>query len=267
MAPTDITALLSGNSARKDPAENERLKLIRPEPNKWTLVGTHLIYKWPKRELSLNAKPIKVAAFDLDGTLVQTKLQNVKFARGPSDWKWLNDFVAPTLERLHQQDYFLVIFTNQGGVSPGPQSKLYANLMERLDQICSELEVPISIFALPKRPARKQGQVPSSESMHAKMRKPQVGMWDALVQILRKDGHLIDKDASYFVGDAAGRKGDFLDSDKQFAVSVGIQFLTPEEIFLEPKQPSISRVELSSFDDGANVVLGKVDLKLEANNE
>lgn len=37
-----------------------------------------------------------------------------------------------------------------------------------------------------------------------------------------------DKDASLFVGDAAGRKGDFASTDRKWALNVGIPFFTPE---------------------------------------
>ncbi|DBA85139.1 TPA: hypothetical protein ACH3X2_005859 [Trebouxia sp. C0005] len=42
-----------------------------------------------------------------------------------------------------------------------------------------------------------------------------------------------DHEESFFVGDAAGRLGDFADSDKQFAAAVGIPFKLPEDIFGE----------------------------------
>jgi bifunctional polynucleotide phosphatase/kinase len=49
-----------------------------------------------------------------------------------------------------------------------------------------------------------------------------------------------DLSASFFVGDAAGRPGDFFvkatgkpaDTDKLFAEAVGIRFYTPEEFFV-----------------------------------
>jgi len=48
----------------------------------------------------------------------------------------------------------------------------------------------------------------------------------------------IDKENSFYCGDAAGRdktatrKKDFSNTDKLFAVAVGIKFMTPEEYFL-----------------------------------
>jgi bifunctional polynucleotide phosphatase/kinase len=69
-------------------------------------------------------------------------------------------------------------------------------------------------------------------------------MWDELVRVFAADGVQIgvcagapgvpcsrarpDHAASIFVGDAAGRKGDFACTDRKWALNVGIAFQTPE---------------------------------------
>ena len=40
---------------------------------------------------------------------------------------------------------------------------------------------------------------------------------------------------SYFVGDAAGRKGDFSDTDAVFASKLGLKFFTESEFFSSQK--------------------------------
>jgi bifunctional polynucleotide phosphatase/kinase len=36
---------------------------------------------------------------------------------------------------------------------------------------------------------------------------------------------------SFFVGDAAGRKGDHSDTDRKWAINAGLRFHVPEELF------------------------------------
>jgi len=59
------------------------------------------------------------------------------------------------------------------------------------------------------------------------------GMWVELERIFRSDNVCIDKAASFFVGDAAGRPADFAATDRKWASNVGIPFFTPEEYFLQ----------------------------------
>lgn len=35
----------------------------------------------------------------------------------------------------------------------------------------------------------------------------------------------------FFIGDAAGRKKDFLDSDLEFSKNINLKFQTPDELF------------------------------------
>ena len=57
-------------------------------------------------------------------------------------------------------------------------------------------------------------------------RKPETGMWDFYTK-----NRNVNYDESFYVGDAAGRKKDFSDSDLKFAENIGITFYTPEEYF------------------------------------
>jgi bifunctional polynucleotide phosphatase/kinase len=44
----------------------------------------------------------------------------------------------------------------------------------------------------------------------------------------RRAGVVADLRASFFVGDAAGRAGDFASTDRKWARNVGVPFFTPE---------------------------------------
>lgn len=68
-------------------------------------------------------------------------------------------------------------------------------------------------------------------------RKPGTKMWDLLES--NNGGIKIDKKKSFYCGDAAGRKTathkDHSDSDLKFGLNVGIEFLTPENLYLGEK--------------------------------
>lgn len=91
-------------------------------------------------------------------------------------------------------------------------------------------------------------------------RKPGTKMWDVLVS--NNGGVKIKKEDSFFCGDAAGRKDgkhkDFSDSDLKFALNVGIQFKTPENLFLG----EVDKIEVKGFNpatipENGEVVVGK----------
>lgn len=177
----------------------------------------------------------------MDGTLTTTK-NGLAFARGPGDWQWWSNKVVPTLkQKVSDERYVMVIFTNQGGVvaSEGlDPSKSYLNFTSRVNQMVaslkSSLETEILVFASPKRPGGKGHRIISSEADHKLMRKPETGMWKKLETYVKEalgENYDLDLQQSFFVGDAAGRDGDFLDSDKRFAESNGVKFDVPEDYF------------------------------------
>ncbi|KAK6455824.1 polynucleotide kinase 3 phosphatase-domain-containing protein [Scheffersomyces xylosifermentans] len=228
-------------------------------PQRWQIVGSHLIKNVPKdtqfirtlhtdRDSEVedgNKNLVKVAAFDLDGTLISTKSGST-FSRSPNDWKFWhrNDkqesesVVVRKLNELVAKKYLIVIFTNQGAVVANPTMKSYTNFTKKLNDIVNKIkegieskDTEILVFAAPKKPA-KNASKSSSDEQFAYVRKPGRGMWDELTTYLRdKAGYEVDIENSIFVGDAAGRDGDFSDSDLMFAKNVKCEFNTPEEFF------------------------------------
>ncbi len=55
-----------------------------------------------------------------------------------------------------------------------------------------------------------------------------IGGFVRITSFVGADGYHLDKEQSFFVGDAAGRKGDFAGTDRKWALNVGIKFYTPE---------------------------------------
>ncbi|KAI3395319.1 hypothetical protein diail_1431 [Diaporthe ilicicola] len=197
-----------------------------------------------------NPSRTKVAAFDLDSTLI-TSASGKKFANDPLDWKWWDSTVPAKLRSIHHDGYRVVILSNQNGLSlhrePGAKgpdnTKRVAPFKQKISAILTQLDIPTSIYAATGKDV---------------YRKPRTGMWTELCNDYGlKD---IDKDASIFVGDAGGRVAvpasggnkavskDFSCSDRNFAHNAGIKYLAPEEFFLGEKPRGFLRdFDLASY--------------------
>ncbi|CZT20336.1 related to bifunctional polynucleotide phosphatase/kinase [Ramularia collo-cygni] len=181
-------------------------------------------------------KPTKIAAFDLDDTIIKTKSAK-KFSLGPDDWQWWHACVPAKLKQLHEDGYAVVFVSNQNAISLTPDSKTggdmkaYMNFKAKVTAVFKNLDLPITLYAATEKDLN---------------RKPRTGMWD---QVLKDYGLEVLRDSSFFVGDAAGRTGDksanvrkdHSCSDRDFAANVGIAFHTPEEFFLDEEVKPFTR--------------------------
>ncbi|KAK7699142.1 DNA kinase/phosphatase Pnk1 [Diaporthe eres] len=195
-------------------------------------------------------KRTKVAAFDLDSTLI-TSASGKKFSNDPLDWKWWDSTVPAKLRSIYQDGYRVVILSNQNGLSlrrePGAKgpdnTKRVPAFKQKISAVLAQLDVPTSIYAATARDV---------------YRKPRTGMWLELCDDY--DLEDIDKNASIFVGDAGGRVAvpasggkkaiakDFSCSDRNFAHNAGIKYQTPEEFFLGEQPREFSRdFDVSSY--------------------
>lgn len=144
----------------------------------------------------------KLAVFDFDGTLVRPK-EGRRFPKDQNDWEWLRPSVPDKLRQYAKEKYRLVIVTDQ--------SKLWK--VEMIKDVIKELKLPITVII----------------GMEKTMQKPN--------PLLFKGEFPSFEAESFFVGDAAGRPGDWADRDIQFAKNAGLTFFTPEEMFDKPKVP------------------------------
>lgn len=200
-------------------------------------IGTHCLrFRSSKiNEFSNDGKrQVQVAAFDLDDTLIRNK-SGFKFARSPDDWKWFNEHVPRKVKEWTREspNRIIAIFTNQGAVTnivpPGKPSLSFNKLVARLKLITKELDdLPLVVYASTRKSStdKKKG-LGSDDKLHETYRKPGIGMWKQLIVDIGD----VDISNSFFVGDAAGRDGDFSDSDRKFAETVGLTFKVPEEYF------------------------------------
>lgn len=187
----------------------------------------------------------KVAAFDMDSTLITTA-SGKRFGDDPADWKWWHSSVPSKLRQLYDEDYRVVILSNQGGLvlhpdpkSKGPKAGAKAKV-DKFKQKCSavltQLDLPTTLYAATGKDI---------------FRKPRPGMWKELCDDYDIPQDEVDLENSIFVGDAGGRiavlKGsttvakDFSCSDRNFAHNVGVTYTTPEEFFLDEEPREFSR--------------------------
>lgn len=191
----------------------------------------------------------KIAAFDLDSTLITTS-SGKKHASSGTDWKWWNNQVPGRLRELYEEGYQVLILSNQAGLTlhfpanyKGPKGtgqKRVGEFKQKGSAVLSNLDLPTSIYAA---------------TAHDIYRKPRIGMWKEACDDYDIPLDEVDLEKSIFVGDAGGRIAtvntgsgaahaaakDFSCSDRNLAHNIGIKYQTPEEFFLGEKPRDFSR--------------------------
>lgn len=132
----------------------------------------------------------KIAAFDMDGCLIVPK-SGKRFPTGPDDWKFVSAIVPKKLKSLRDDGFKIVFFTNQAGIEK--KKTKASDIQSKINDIASALGFPLQAFAS------------TGENIY---RKPYTGAWDFFVSKCN-GGKEADKNASFFVGDAAGRPKDW----------------------------------------------------------
>jgi len=141
----------------------------------------------------------KMASFDYDWTIVNPLLGKI-FPTNVDDWQWMYPSIPYKIKQYYEEDYMIVIFTNQ--------SKEWK--CEQILKVVKLLNIPLFVVI-----ARDKCDY-----------KPNIILFNTLFKT-----HQIDKTLSFFAGDALGRPGDFSDSDKLFAENIKIPYISPEKIF------------------------------------
>lgn len=182
---------------------------------KWDVNKNYMIGKVSDVEL----KNKKIAAFDLDDTLIKTK-SGKDFGIDENDWEPFDNSIIKKLKKLVNDDYNLVIISNQMGVSKGKITR--EQLKNKLEQIINFFKLNFTIVCA---------------FNDDNFRKPRMGMWDLLAGDLLK---------SWYCGDAGGRDKriingklhveidkDFSDTDLKFAKNIGVKFIHRDEFIYD----------------------------------
>ncbi|KAK1959652.1 polynucleotide kinase 3 phosphatase [Colletotrichum sublineola] len=197
--------------------------------------ATLLVGRYEPENTSIESdKRKKVAAFDLDSTLITTA-SGKKHADAAADWKWWHATVPGKLKEMYNnQGYRIVVLSNQAGLvlhadpkakAPKSAKDRVSAFKQKVNAVLTQLDLPITVYAATEKDI---------------YRKPRPGMWRELCDDYDLSGD-VDLKQSIFVGDAGGRIAasktakDFSCSDRNFADNVGIEYKTPEEFFLGEK--------------------------------
>jgi len=150
----------------------------------------------------------KIAAFDLDHTLIQPK-NNKIFPKDKDDWEWKCN-ILDVLTLLDKNDWSIVIFTNQLGVKRGTITK--DDLLFKFKNIHISSKLNITFIA-------------SINNNY--FRKPFPGMWEYIFK--KKTFHSV-----FYCGDAFDPNHTKLKaSDLKFALNLNIPFIKNTTIFMD----------------------------------
>ncbi|KAJ3046082.1 hypothetical protein HDV00_003832 [Rhizophlyctis rosea] len=179
----------------------------------------------------------KIAAFDFDHTIAGVRGTHAH-PKGGDDWSFVHSSIPNRIIELHQQGYRIVIMSNQKGIEENnPKCKARkSTFLGRIENAVKGLEA-----AMVKAGSAPVPLLVMGATVDDWFRKPRPGMWE-LLESKYNDGVTVDRSASFYVGDAAGRpqawiaghKKDHSDSDLKFALNVGCAFHTPETFFHPP---------------------------------
>lgn len=209
---------------------------ISDDKKRWTAHYHDSTYVFGNR-----APAAKIAAFDLDGTIIKPASGRT-FPKDKNDWTWWDPVVPQKLRQLVSSPgsspgapasegggFRLAFFTNQGGISRGKEK--IENFQEKIASI------------LEKAGLSAQDVLVVVATGENRYRKPSTAGWEEFVAGGASSKALpVNLAESFYCGDAAGRaerpgrKKDFSDSDFKFALNLGVRFETPESFFLNQKK-------------------------------
>jgi bifunctional polynucleotide phosphatase/kinase len=226
-------------------------KQISIEQNKMSWVETDNLLKYIENRLSdermeqiKNEPLVRIAGFDLDDTLIVEKS-----SKGTKSWKLIDDNVFPKINEYIDEGCFLIIFSNQSGMS---QNKNFNKIEWKLK--CEEIikKIKKAYESEYEEPCDSYFAVYAAKK-HDMYRKPNTRMWKEMKEDINEElglgetnGKIKISKHSFYCGDAAGRRErslfriahgqkaekDHADTDRKFAMNLKINFYDPEEMFI-----------------------------------
>ena len=132
------------------------------------------------KKMESSAEKSKLACFDLDSTLIETKSGDI-FPVDQDDWQWCSTRIKQMLHQYHQRGYDIVVLTNQAnGATNG-----FEHIKQKIEKVCQDADIPILVLM--------------SVGRNSPFRKPKSGFMEYLSFIYDQ----ISLEDSFYVGDAA----------------------------------------------------------------
>lgn len=183
--------------------------------------------------------PFRVAGFDLNDTLVASRLGRPGYRLTSADWRFLTPQVPRRLRELHAEGWLLAIFSNQGNIRRAYGGRRAAAVREYVDAALQEIGVPLHVFlATTPGPCRK----------------PSAGMWGLLAEAAAPLGGLAA--GGFYVGDAlGGPAAGGRAEDLGFARAAGLRVFHPRAFFAEGPPPALEGGAKSPHPDAVVLVL------------
>jgi len=161
----------------------------------------------------------KLACFDLDDTIIETK-SGKKFAVDLDDWK-LKTNVLTKINNLLYNKYSILVFTNQKGVNNTAKFNSFIQKIKNINKLFND---NITFY------------IAFKDDLY---RKPFTGLWKLHTS---KFNTLIND--CFYVGDAWSKEHSFSDSDYNFARNIGINFYIADKYFNDDEPTPYKTTEL-----------------------
>lgn len=154
----------------------------------------------------------KLACFDLDGTLINTK-SGKRFPIDGDDWDFYSKNTKKKLRELFDSDYSIIIISNQAGLKTTNKINEWKGKIESIQKL---LKIELIVFASLKTDI---------------YRKPSTKFYELIKTQAQKNKIKINDTKSFYCGDAYDSTIHHSDCDYKFALNCQISFFAADNYF------------------------------------
>lgn len=154
-------SLVENNNAKVMKIDSNDSEAKQASQNNWDDIEKGELHVFTSQGIQPSAK---IAAFDMDGTLIKTKSGKV-YPVSMNDWELAFSTIQKKLKEKFEEGYKIVILTNQAAIGNG-RVKI-EDFKRKIENIIEKLQVPVQAF------------IATGKGIY---RKPATGMWKVLTE-------------------------------------------------------------------------------------